>query len=83
MNWDPSERFDEFGSCRACVHFTPVRCPAYPRGIPPLILSGEVDHMVPRPGQQGDTVFEPMDWETWRRTGQRIPARVATAEPRP
>jgi hypothetical protein len=29
--------------------------------------------MVPRPGQAGETVFEPMDVEWWRRTGERRP----------
>jgi hypothetical protein len=32
---------------------------AYPTQIPIPIASGEVDHLVVRPGQVGDTVFEP------------------------
>jgi hypothetical protein len=77
MNWEPSDRFDEWPGCRACVHYARARCIAYPHGIPLSILSGEVDHMVPRPGQVGQTVFELVEWQTWRRTGQRIPDQAA------
>jgi hypothetical protein len=49
-----------WGGYLKCVH---VRrddtCIAYPRQIPIPIASGEVDHLVVRPGQVGDTVFEP------------------------
>ncbi len=34
-----------------------MSCPAYPERIPLLILDGQVDHLVVRPGQVGDTVF--------------------------
>ena len=79
MNWKPSARFDEWQGCRACIHFDRVRCAAYPTAIPLQILSGEVDHMVPRPGQVGDIVFEPIDVEEWVRTGRRVPAPSAPA----
>jgi hypothetical protein len=77
MTWEPSERFGEWQGCRGCAHYRQARCVAYPERIPLVILSGEVDHMVPRPGQVGDTVFEPMDWEVFRATGQRVPAGSA------
>jgi hypothetical protein len=32
-------------------------------------------HLVPRPGQVGDIVFEEMDYEVWRTTRQRVPLR--------
>jgi hypothetical protein len=35
-----------------------MRCAAFPDRIPLAIFSGEVDHLVVRPGQIGDTVFE-------------------------
>jgi hypothetical protein len=37
-----------------------------------------VDHMVKRPEQVGDTVFEPMDVDHWYRTGERIPLPSST-----
>jgi hypothetical protein len=82
MNWEPSDRFGEWRGCRGCVHYDRGRCTAYPERIPLLILSGEGDHIYKRPGQVGDTVFEPMDFEVWIETGQRVPARAASAEPR-
>lgn len=49
-----------WGGCLRCVHFRrDDTCIAYPRQIPIPIASGEVDHLVVRPGQVGDTVFEP------------------------
>jgi hypothetical protein len=36
-----------------------MSCAAYPTRIPIIIASGDVDHLVVRPGQVGDTVFEP------------------------
>ena len=71
MDWEPSPRFDEWQGCRGCALYRRACCVAYPNGIPLMILSGEVDHMVPRPGQAGDTVFEPMDWEVFLTTGER------------
>jgi hypothetical protein len=43
------------------------------------IASGEVDHLVPRPGQVGTVVFEPLDTEVFSREGRRVPMRVASA----
>lgn len=76
MNWEPAPNADQFEGCIGCVHYRAGRCAAYPERIPLAILSGEVDHMVPRPGQVGTIVFEPVDLEIWRRTRQRLP-RVA------
>jgi hypothetical protein len=45
-----------------------------------LIFSGEVDHVVPRPGQVDGILFEPMDIEHWVRTGERIPARAGAEQ---
>ena len=78
MNWEPSDRFAEWQGCLGCANYRYGRCVAYPVRIPLPILSGEVDHMVPRPGQTGDTVFEPMDIDVWRRTGRRVPAAAPT-----
>jgi hypothetical protein len=80
MNREPSAHAEQWGGCRLCVHWRGGRCAAYPERIPLPILSGQVDHLVKRPGQVGDVVFAPVDVETWQRTGQRIPARV-TPEP--
>jgi len=79
MNWEPSARFDEWGGCRACAHWRVGRCVAFPKGIPLMIVGGEVDHMVPRPGQVGDTVFTPVDWDILLATGERMPARQEPA----
>jgi hypothetical protein len=57
-----------------------MTCEAYPERIPIQIASGEVDHLVIRPGQVGEIVFAPIDMETWRRTGRRVPAPSATAD---
>jgi hypothetical protein len=59
-NWGRSLRRDQsWGGCRLCRHFqAPFRCAAFPDAIPPSILFGEVDHLVPRPGQVGDILFE-------------------------
>jgi hypothetical protein len=75
MNWEPSERADEFDGCRFCLHYRGrATCAAYPDRIPLPIFAGDVDHMVPRPGQVGDAVFEPIDEDLWRATGERRPA---------
>ncbi len=53
-------RDQRWGGCRRCVHFRgDGTCVAYSRQIPIPIASGDVDHLVVRPGQVGDTVFEP------------------------
>ena len=64
--------------CRYCVHWRAGRCAAYPERIPLVILSGEIDHLVPRPGQIGTTTFEMIDLDLWERTGERAPAPRAT-----
>jgi hypothetical protein len=46
--------------------------------IPLVILSGEIDHLVPRPGQVGTVTFEPIDLDVWERTGEREPERRPT-----
>ena len=79
MNWERSERFAEWGGCLTCVHYRQGRCVAYPTVIPLPIFSGEVDHLVPRPEQIGETVYEPMDLQVWRETGERVPAKVPAA----
>jgi len=81
VNWEPSERFDEWQGCLGCAHFRRGHCAAYPKHIPLPILSGAVDHMVPRPGQVEGILFEPMDIEHWVRTGERIPARAGAEQP--
>jgi hypothetical protein len=80
MSWEPSARFKEWPGCRACAYWAAARCIAFPDGIPFPIVAGQVDHLVPRPGQVGTTVFTPMDVAHWQRTRQRVPARAATAE---
>jgi hypothetical protein len=59
-DWKPSDLNDRiWGGCRLCRHFRPdFTCVSYPQRIPLIIASGEVDHLVVRPGQVGDTVFE-------------------------
>jgi hypothetical protein len=81
-DWEPSDRFEEWQGCLGCGHYRlegRAACIAYPDRIPLPILSGEVDHMVPRPGQVGTTVFTPMDFEHFRRTGRRVPQAVTTS----
>jgi hypothetical protein len=58
-NWERTvPRDTSWGSCRVCEHFRPdMTCAAYPERIPIIIASGEVDHLVVRPGQIGDYVF--------------------------
>lgn len=75
MNWERSERFEEFDGCRLCLHWRGGKCAAYPERVPLPILSGQVDHLVERPGQVGGVLFEPIDVEHWRSTGERVPRR--------
>ena len=58
-DWDRSVPDDQnWGGCRACRHFRlDMTCAAYPARIPLIIADGQVDHLVVRPGQVGDTVF--------------------------
>lgn len=60
-DWNRSiPRTDLWGGCRACAHFRrDITCVAFPDGIPIVIASGDVDHLVVRPGQVDDTIFEP------------------------
>lgn len=81
MNWERSESYEDWPGCFWCGHFRHARCAAYPKAIPLDILSGEVDHMVKRPEQVGDIVFEPMDVDHWYSTGERRPA-ASSAKPR-
>ena len=83
-DWERSEGFEEWPGCRGCVHYQRMRCVAYPERIPLIIASGEVDHLVPRPGQIGDTVFEALDLQHWlatreRRALVRVPESAATS----
>lgn len=73
-DWEPSALFDEWQGCLGCARYRLGRCDAYPDRIPLNILSGQVDHMVVRPQQVGEIVFEPMDVTLWRTTGERRPA---------
>jgi hypothetical protein len=74
MTGDRSGDSKLWPGCRYCVHWRAGSCAAYPERIPLVILSGEVDHLVPRPGQTGTTTFEMIDLELWERTGERVPA---------
>ena len=77
--WEHSRDVERWYGCRNCGHFRGNRCVAYPKGIPFLIASGQVDHFVPRPGQVDDTVFEPFDLEIFKATGKRVPATAQEA----
>ena len=59
-NWKRTvPRGQSWGGCRVCKHVRPgMTCAAYPDRISLAIASGEVDHLVVRPGQVGETVFE-------------------------
>jgi hypothetical protein len=53
-------RDQRWGGCLRCIHDRrDGTCVAFPNQIPIVIASGEVDHLVIRPGQVGDTLFEP------------------------
>ena len=80
-SWEPSERYDEWDGCRFCLHWRGGKCITYPNRIPLMLISGQSDHMVPRPAQVGSTLFEPIDFEEWRRTGRRVPAASPTKRP--
>ena len=70
-----------WGGCRACRHLqSGTRCIAFPDRIPLVIFSGEVDHLVPRPGQVGNTVFELAE-EPSGLALRRIRAGLARGEP--
>ena len=74
MNWEPTPGVEQWPGCFGCAHRRSGRrfyCIAYPDGIPFPIASGEVDHLVPRPGQVGETIFEPLDLQHWLKTKER------------
>ena len=75
MNWERSPWADDWPGCYECANYAKGRCTAFPERIPFAIFSGQVDHLVPRPGQVGVTVFEQMDVEHWLATGERVPLR--------
>jgi hypothetical protein len=85
-NWERTPGSDDYVGCLACAHRRRgkhLSCDAYPDVIPFLIVSGQVDHLVPRPGQVGDTVFEPLDQGWWRETGERRPLKSGEPIPAP
>ena len=82
VTWDRSPEYEQWPGCRYCLHWRAGRCAAYPERIPLPILSGDVNHLVPRPGQVGEIVFEQIDLDRWERTGERVPDRQPTAAPR-
>lgn len=47
------ERVKQKTGCASCKHFRGISCAAFPRGIPSAILSGEVPHDTPYPGDNG------------------------------
>lgn len=74
MNWERSDGFEEWPGCFGCAHLRRggrAHCVAFPDGIPFAIASGEIDHLVPRPGQVGTTVFEPLDLQHLLKTKER------------
>jgi hypothetical protein len=75
MNWERSPDYEQWPGCRYCAHWRAGACDAFPKRIPLIILSGQVDHLVPRPGQVGQTTFEAVDLDLWENTGERAPAR--------
>ena len=72
MSWEPSAQADTFGGCRFCLHYQGGgRCTAFPSRIPLPIFAGDIDHMVVRPSQVGDDVFEALDLQYWLKTRER------------
>ncbi len=80
-NWERTvPRGQSWGSCADCMHLGPqMTCSAFPDRIPLAIVSGEVDHLVVRPGQVGDTIFERKP--SRRRVSAGVVARPGTSEP--
>jgi hypothetical protein len=47
-------KFDTIGICHMCKHrLVGTKCLAYPDGIPLPILTGDIDHREPYPGDHG------------------------------
>ena len=58
--------------CLGCKHFDTVRiggCKAFPGEIPEAILLGQIAHIHPIKGQEGDYVYTPIEEPSkmWRR----------------
>jgi hypothetical protein len=51
--------------CLYCKHFdiNGFKCKAFPKGLPPEIISGENNHSKPLPKQGNEIVFEPIKVE--------------------
>jgi len=77
MSWDRSADYERWPGCRYCLHWRSGACAAYPDRIPLPILSGEVDHLIPRPGQVGDVTFAAIDLDVWEQTGERVAEQEA------
>jgi len=62
----------EYGGCLACRHFfyrvyvneIPT-CRAFPEGIPPIIITGTIEHTKPLPDQDNTIVYEPAEKAFW------------------
>jgi hypothetical protein len=64
-------------ACQNCRHFDPTgmpRCAAFPDRIPLPIVSGELPHDRPVPGDHGIR-FEPIDWPAEVLDRERHPER--------
>jgi len=55
--------FIRYGSqCGRCTHFnddTNATCPAFPNGVPDVLLEAKETHETILEGQEGDLVFDP------------------------
>lgn len=51
----------EFKGCTNCIYLEIVgaKCKAYPKGIPPAIAFGSVEHREVRTDQEGEWVWTP------------------------
>lgn len=51
-----------YPDCPRCVHYDRIRanCPAYPKGVPWAIRTGDETHRTVRPDQVGTDVFTPL-----------------------